>query len=87
MAGNPLAAPLLVGMGMDELSVVPQILPEIKKIIRSVSYASLRELAQKALALRSGAEVEELLRNFIRREVPDIPIEETRSRTPPRVWP
>lgn len=87
MAGNPLSAPLLVGMGMDELSVVPQILPEIKKIIRSVSYASLQELARKALALRSGAEVEELLRNFISREVPDIPLEESRSGSLPRVWP
>ncbi len=87
MAGNPIAAPLLVGMGMDELSVVPQILPEIKKIIRSVSYASLQELARKALTMKSGADVEHLLRDFITREVPDIPLEEARSGQLPRVWP
>jgi phosphotransferase system enzyme I (PtsI) len=79
MAGNPIAAPLLVGMGMDELSVVPGVLPEIKKIIRSVSYASLQELARQALALRSGEDVENLLRDFIAREVPDIPLREGRT--------
>jgi phosphotransferase system enzyme I (PtsI) len=78
MAGNPVAAPLLVGLGMDELSVVPGILPEIKKIIRSVSYASLQELARKALAMKSGEDVENLLRDFIAKEVPDIPLEEPR---------
>jgi phosphotransferase system enzyme I (PtsI) len=76
MAGNPVAAPLLVGMGMDELSVAPGILPEIKKIIRSVSYASLQELARQALAMKSGADVENLLRDFVAKEVPDIPLEE-----------
>ncbi len=87
MAGNPIAAPLLVGMGMDELSVVPQILPEIKKIIRSVSYASLQELARKALAMTSGEDVENLLRDFIASEVPEIPLEESRPGQIPRVWP
>ncbi|HLF14456.1 MAG TPA: phosphoenolpyruvate--protein phosphotransferase [Bacteroidota bacterium] len=87
MAGNPIAAPLLVGMGIDELSVVPQILPEIKKIIRSVSYASLQELARKALAMKSGEDVENLLRDFITTQVPDIPLEDSRPGQLPRVWP
>jgi phosphotransferase system enzyme I (PtsI) len=78
MAGNPLAAPLLIGMGMDELSVVPAVLPEIKKIIRSVSHSSLQELAAKALRLRSSAEVEQMLTDFLRKEIPDIPLEEGR---------
>lgn len=77
MAGNPIAAPLLVGLGMDELSVVPSVLPEIKKIIRSVSYADLQELARTALAMKSGEDVENLLRDFLARKVPDIPIEES----------
>jgi len=76
MAGNPIAAPLLIGMGMDELSVVPAVLPEIKKIIRSVSYASLQELAREALSKGSGAEVRQLLREFIAREIPDIPLDD-----------
>jgi hypothetical protein len=44
-----------------------------------VSYASLQELARQALALRSGEDVENLLRDFIAREVPDIPLREGRT--------
>jgi phosphotransferase system enzyme I (PtsI) len=77
MAGNPIAAPLLIGMGMDELSVVPAVLPEIKKIIRSVSYASLQALAREALAGESGSQVRRLLRDFIIREIPDIPLDDS----------
>ncbi len=77
MAGNPIAAPLLIGMGMDELSVVPAVLPEIKKIIRSVSYVSLQALAKEALSKGSGHEVKKLLREFIAREIPDIPLGDT----------
>jgi phosphotransferase system enzyme I (PtsI) len=85
MAGNPIAAPLLIGMGMDELSVVPAILPEIKKIIRSVSYASLQALAREALSMGSGDEVKKLLREFILREIPDIPLDESRGENHPTV--
>ncbi|HLB01075.1 MAG TPA: phosphoenolpyruvate--protein phosphotransferase, partial [Bacteroidota bacterium] len=87
MAGNPIAAPLLIGMGMDELSVVPAVLPEIKKIIRSVSYASLQELAREALSMRSGGEVRDLLRDFVRREIPDIPLDDFCGTDRPTVWP
>jgi phosphotransferase system enzyme I (PtsI) len=76
MGGNPLAAPLLVGMGIDELSVVPAVLPEIKKIIRSISFESMQELSRRALMMSSGEEVEHHLREFIARNVPDIPLEE-----------
>ena len=37
MAGDPLATVLFVGLGVDELSVIPPVLPEIKKIIRSIN--------------------------------------------------
>jgi phosphotransferase system enzyme I (PtsI) len=87
MAGSPIAAPLLIGMGMDELSVTPAVLPEIKKIIRSVSYASLQELARQALSMRSGEDVENLLRDFVAREVPDIPLDDTRPGESARPWP
>lgn len=76
MAGNPLAAPLLVGMGMNELSVVPAVLPEIKKIIRSLDYKSMQELARTVLSLPSGEEVEACLRTFLMKHVPDIPLED-----------
>jgi len=87
MAGNPIAAPLLIGLGMDELSVVPAVLPKIKKIIRSVSYVALQALAREALSKRSGLEVKQLLRDFVAREIPDIPLEDARGQNHPTVWP
>jgi len=87
MAGTPLAAPLLIGMGMDELSVVPAVLPEIKKIIRSVSYTSLQRLAAEALTRESGEEVKTLLREFVMKEIPDIPLDDGRGGNHQGVWP
>lgn len=75
LAGNPLSTALLIGMGMDELSVVPAVLPEIKKIIRSLNYSDMVMLARKALSLSTSEEVETCLREFLQKECPDIPIE------------
>jgi len=75
MAGNPLATALLIGLGMDELSVVPAILPEIKKIIRTLSYADMRQLAQKALGLTTGEEIETFLKTQFKKKFPEIPLE------------
>lgn len=72
MASNPLTTPLLVGMGIDELSVVPVFLPEIKKIIRSLNYTDAVELAKKTLILPTMEEVESCLREFMKRACPDI---------------
>jgi len=88
MGGNPLAVPLLVGMGVDELSVVPAVLPEIKKIIRSLSHTSMQELSRKALTMSSGQEVEDYLREYLGREVPDIPLDEIiRGTKDDKAWP
>jgi phosphotransferase system enzyme I (PtsI) len=76
MAGNPLATPILIGMGMDELSVVPAILPEIKKIIRSLKHAELKELTRRVLRMTDGDRVVETLHTFFRRKFPDIPLDD-----------
>lgn len=75
MAGNPLAAPLLIGFGIDELSVVPAVLPEIKKIVRSLRYSRLREIAAEVLKFSTAEETETYLRNFLKQEIPDLPLD------------
>ncbi len=74
MAGDPLAVILLVGLGLDEFSVVPAILPEIKKIIRSIKYKEAKRIAQKALSFSTEEEVEKYLREVIKEKFPDIPL-------------
>ncbi len=74
-AGNPVATALLIGLGIDELSVVPAVLPEIKKIIRSLNYSDMQIITRKALNLSTGDEVDSCLRKFLISECPDIPVE------------
>ncbi|MFP4176610.1 MAG: phosphoenolpyruvate--protein phosphotransferase [Planctomycetota bacterium] len=50
MASAVIYTPLLLGLGIDTLSVAPvQVLPEVKKIVRSISYAEAQELASDVL--------------------------------------
>jgi phosphoenolpyruvate-protein phosphotransferase (PTS system enzyme I) len=57
LASHPLGAFLLIGLGIDSLSVSHSGLAEIKKVIRSVSHADAVEAAADALAASSPAEV------------------------------
>lgn len=62
MAGDPILAPVLVGLGLDEISTSPVLLPEVKKIIRSVSFKECKELTATALKYETGKEVMEFLK-------------------------
>jgi phosphoenolpyruvate-protein kinase (PTS system EI component) len=57
MAGDPMMTPLLLGLGVDELSVAPANVPQIKFLIRRLKSNETRELAEFALECESGAEV------------------------------
>jgi phosphoenolpyruvate-protein phosphotransferase (PTS system enzyme I) len=72
MAGNPLATAMLLGMGLDEFSMVPSVIPEIKKIIRSTPYEEAKDLAARALTLSTSLDVRELLRDDLLKRHPDI---------------
>jgi phosphoenolpyruvate-protein phosphotransferase (PTS system enzyme I) len=76
MAGDPLATALLVGLGIDELSVVPTVLPEIKKVIRSFKYRDARRIADKVLALANEDEIKDFLATAVKDRVPEIPLGE-----------
>jgi len=75
MAGDPMATMLLVGLGIDELSVIPAVLPEIKKIILSIKLKDARRIADKALAMATDREIREYLSSIIRSKIPDLPID------------
>ena len=61
----PLAIPVLMGLGVDELSMSPQSLPEARHVILGTSLAAARSIAQKALTLKDTDALEaELRRNF-----------------------
>lgn len=57
MASDPLAVPLLIGLGVTELSASPAVIPEIKAVVRRVSLAECQAAAQAALQLSSAEAV------------------------------
>lgn len=62
MSGDPILTPVLVGLGIDEISTSPVMVPEIKKIIRSLKYSEAQEIAKYVLTLRTGEEVVNFLK-------------------------
>ena len=57
MAGDPVMVPLLVGLGVDELSATPSLIAQVKYLIRRLKIAEARELAAFALQCESPAEI------------------------------
>ena len=61
MASDPPFTLLLIGLGLDELSMPSSMIPEVKYIIRSVTLEQAEEIASRALTLSTSKEVEEFI--------------------------
>ena len=59
MAGEPSLALILLGLGLDEFSMPPQVIPELKYLIRSITLSQAKEVAEEALKFSTGKEVED----------------------------
>ena len=59
MAGESSLVLILLGLGLDEFSMPPQVIPEVKYIVRSVTLKEVQKIAQHVLKLSTGKEVEE----------------------------
>ncbi len=72
MSGEPVYTILLLGLGLRQLSVTPHNIPEIKKIIRSVSIPEASQVAQEALRMETARDVNNFLREQTRRILPEV---------------
>ena len=72
MAGNPLMAPLLLGLGVDELSVAPSSVPLVKDALRKLRYAGAQSLAEEALNSQSAADILQHCRKLTQEVAPEI---------------
>ncbi len=72
MAGDPEAAVLLMGLGIDEISASPIALPKVKKIIRSILFSDAQRIAVQALEFHTGSEVQHYVREEIRKLAPEL---------------
>jgi phosphotransferase system enzyme I (PtsI) len=72
MSGEPSLALLLLGLGLDEFSMPSASILEIKNVIRSVTFEQARRIAEEALRLDTGAEVESYLAQKLKEILPGI---------------
>jgi phosphotransferase system enzyme I (PtsI) len=57
MAGDPVYAPLLLGLGIDSLSMAPPMLPAVKYLVRAMKMSDARQLADEVLGMASAKEI------------------------------
>jgi|Deesub1362B_J571_1020462.scaffolds.fasta_scaffold03603_3 phosphotransferase system enzyme I (PtsI) len=69
LASNPLAVPILIGLGINELSVSPTMIPIVKWIVRNISYKDAKEVAEKVLNFDNGQQVRDEIRRFIKEKL------------------
>jgi len=67
LAGEPLAAPLLLGLQLDEFSASPKLIPELKQTIRSFSSKEAADIAQEVMQLSNAKEVREYLQTALKK--------------------
>jgi phosphotransferase system enzyme I (PtsI) len=72
MAGDPLCASLLLGIGINELSMNGVRIPLIKKIIRSISVNEAKADLEKILLLNTAYEVREFIEKRIEPLIPNL---------------
>lgn len=65
MAGEPFYTPILVGFGIDELSMNAQSILKVKKTIRTINYRECQQLVEKILEFSTAREIE----NFLQKEL------------------
>lgn len=72
MASDPLYTPLLLGLGVNELSMDHNSLSIIRRVIRSLKMSEAEFLASEALKCRSSVDVRRMSMDILRRAVPEI---------------
>lgn len=72
MAGEPSYSFILLGLGLDEFSTSPLMVPEVKRVIRSVELSYAKEIARKALELSTGKEVDSFVKAELKKIVPEL---------------
>jgi phosphotransferase system enzyme I (PtsI) len=72
IAGDPALAPLLIGLGVDELSAAPPVVPQVKYIVRRLKLSEAQELAAFALQCESPSEIYARCQTLARQTAPSL---------------
>ncbi len=66
MAGDPVYVPLLLGLGVDDLSMTPPLIPAVKYLVRAMDMTVAKEFATEMLTMNSASEIEQRCIAFYR---------------------
>ncbi|KMY67620.1 phosphoenolpyruvate-protein phosphotransferase [Desulfocarbo indianensis] len=72
MAGDPKMVPLLIGLGLDHLSMNALAIPQVKLVVRLTNCATWRELAKEALTFATAAEVAAFMTSQLKKHYPGM---------------
>ncbi len=72
MAASPLAIPLIVGMGLNTLSVSAIAIPEIKKIIRGLTLQECQKTVEVVMTMKTAVDIKRYLYRLLNDKFPDI---------------
>ena len=72
MSANPIYVPLLVGMGIRNISVPPYVLPEIKQACRSVTVPQCEQIAYAAMEMTNASEINQFLESEMKQLAPEL---------------
>ena len=72
IAGDPALVPLLIGLGVDELSAAPPVVPQVKYIVRRLKLAETQALAEFALQCESPTEIFARCQKLARETAPSL---------------
>ena len=72
MASDPVLAFILLGLGLDEMSMSASSILKVKKMIRGLRYTDVLRVTQEAMGLSSGSEIEEYVAAQLYRLLPNL---------------
>ena len=72
MAGDPVLVPLLIGLGVDELSAAPPLIAQVKYLVRRLKLSEAQSLAEFALSCESPSEILARCQAFAQRAAPSL---------------
>ncbi len=71
MAGEPAFTLMLLGLGLDELSMNPLAIPRVKKIIRNSTLEEAKALLKESMKFNTASKIEDFVRNYMNNRFPD----------------
>ncbi|MBW1838429.1 MAG: phosphoenolpyruvate--protein phosphotransferase, partial [Deltaproteobacteria bacterium] len=71
MAGDPLYLPILLGLGIDKLSMNPLCILKVKKILRSLTYHESQEFIKNIDQFQTATEIEDFTRQEMKKRLPE----------------